>query len=34
MARLAIRHTESVIYIMSLDVIREPVTIITELNGV
>ena len=33
-ARLAIRHAESVIYIMSLDVVREPITITTELDGV
>ena len=34
MARLAIRHTESVIYIMSLDIIKEPITITAKLNGV
>ena len=33
-ARLAICHTESVIYIMSLDVIREPIIITAKLNGV
>ena len=33
-ARFTIYYTESVIYIMSLDVIKEPIIIITELNGV
>ena len=32
--KLTIRYTESVIYIMSLDVIREPITITAKLNGV
>ena len=34
MARLAICYTESVIYIMSLDVVKKPITITAELNGV
>ena len=34
MARLAICHTESVIYIISLDVIREPITITAKFNSV
>ena len=33
-ARLAICYTESIIYIISPDIIREPVTIIAELNSV
>ena len=33
-ARLAICYTESVIYIISLDVIREPITITAKLNSV
>ena len=34
MAGLAICYIKSIIYIMSLDVIREPITIIIKLNGV
>ena len=34
MARLTIRHIESVIYIISSDVIREAITTTTKLNGV
>ena len=33
-ARLATRHIESVIYIMSPDIIREPITITIKFNGV
>ena len=33
-ARLAIRYTESVIYTISPDVVREPITITAELDGV
>jgi hypothetical protein len=33
-ARLTIHYTESVIYIISLDVIGEPITITAELNSV
>ena len=32
--RLATRHIKSIIYIISLDVVRELITIITKLNGV
>ena len=33
-ARLAIYYIKSVIYIISLDIIREPITIITKFNSV
>ena len=33
-AGLAIHHIKSVIYIMSLDVIKKPITIATKFNGV
>ena len=32
-AKLAIYHTKSVIYIISLNVIKEPITITTKLNS-
>ena len=34
MARLAIYYTKSIIYTMSLDVIRETITTATKFNGV
>ena len=34
MAKLTTWYIESIIYIMSLDVIREPITIITKLNSI
>jgi hypothetical protein len=34
MAKLTIYYTESVIYIISLDIIGEPIIIITKLNSV
>ena len=34
MARLTIYHTESIIYVISLDIIKETTTIITKFNGV
>ena len=34
MAKLTIYYIEFIIYIISLDVIKEPITIITELDGV
>ena len=34
MAKLAIYYTESVIYIISLDIIKEPIIITAEFNGV
>ena len=34
MARLTIYYIKSIIYIMSPDVIRKPITITTKLNGV
>jgi len=33
-ARLTICHTESVIYVVSLDVVREATTTATEFDGV
>ena len=33
-ARLTTRYIKSIIYIVSLDVIREAITITAELNGV
>jgi hypothetical protein len=34
MAKLTIYYIKSIIYIISLDVIREPITITTKLDGV
>ena len=34
MAKLTIYYTESIIYIISLDIIKKPITIITKFNGV